>query len=80
MIKTIDATDFKETGVKLMEAIEKAVGDTQRLIIQPLPDQLQLTPAQYDELSTLAGFIPTADRKKRIYLTKYNAMEVEVKQ
>lgn len=77
--KTLDITGFKETGVELMKAIENAVGDTQRVLITELPNQLAMTRGQFNELMELSGMPEMLDSKDRMYITKHNVMEVTIK-
>lgn len=78
--RILDITDFKEKGIELMTAIENAVGDTQRVIITPLPDELLMTQDQFDELMRLSGLHEMEGTEDRMFITKFNVMEVRVKQ
>lgn len=74
--KPIDITDSKNTGVALALEIQEKVKDTQQFIIQPLPDKVMMTEAQFDSLQ----FNPdTADQfVDRMFVTDLNVMEVVI--
>lgn len=79
-MKTLDITEFREKGRELFEAIEKAVGDTQRVLIQDLPNEILMTNTQFDDLNSLSGFTQMYKSKDRLFQTRYNVMEVRVKE
>lgn len=75
MIDILDIRDWKQTGMELKTEISNAVAATQSVVIQPLPNKLIMTQAQYDMLESdpdLVGVEP----KERIYITPHNAMDV----
>ena len=79
-MKVLDITLFRETGKELSDAIELAVSDTQRVLIQELPSEILMTQAQFRELSDLAKLPKMYDSKDRLYQTSKNVMEVKVKE
>jgi hypothetical protein len=73
---TIDIREWKMTGDDLKKEIVNAVRDTQRYVIQTLPNKLVMTPAQYDDLQhdpEMHGFYK---EQQRVYVTTENAMDV----
>lgn len=77
-MKELDITSFKETGMKLAEAIEKAVKDTQTPILTPLPDEIRMTQAQFKDLAKLSGMQHLHQSNDRMWVTSMNVMEVRV--
>lgn len=77
----LDVTLYKQKGVELAKEIEQAVRATQSLIIRPLPSQLVVTLDQYKDLMVISGLIHLIgdDDTGRLYKTKYNVMEVYIK-
>lgn len=78
-MKTLDITDFKKHGMELAEEINSAVWSTQRLIIQPLPDEIVMTQSQFNELSKLSGMDEMYGTEGHIWYTRHNVMEVVVR-
>ena len=79
---TLDVTHLKLSGEKLAEEIENLVGETQRLVIQPLPSELLMTKEQFEDLISLADpdeQLIKPDPKHQLYLTKYNIMDIKIK-
>lgn len=76
---TLDITSFREKNKqKLMEEIEGAVNDTQRVIIRPYPSIIQMTKRQYKILQHDPSMMHAHQSNEHLYRTKYNVMEVEI--
>lgn len=85
---TLDITDWKQHGQALHEAIDSAVSDTQAWILQPLPNHLVMTQAQFLDLDKLSGnmqemhdydeFGRLTSSTDRLYVTSKNVMECKV--
>lgn len=85
-MKRLDITELKQQGMDLANAIEGEVEATQRVIVQPYPSEILMRRDQYDDLAKLSGMVDmlsgTEDEAKpedRIWVTKYNVMEVRIK-
>lgn len=79
---SLDITDFKETGIKLKQAINKAVKDTQSAIVRAYPNKIIMTQAQYDNLRTRPEVYSMGQfdgQDYYLYRTPSNIMEIEVK-
>lgn len=78
-MKTLDMTDSKKKGAELYEEIQDRVASTQLFIIQPYPSEVRLTPAQYIDLSEVAGWEPDpSEAEDRMIKTKHNVMEIKL--
>lgn len=77
---TLDITDWKQKDDDLRREIVNAVLSTQAVLVQPLPDQLVMTKAQFDMLDTDPRMQAMYQSTERLYVTPHNAMEVVVKQ
>lgn len=83
--KVLDITHLKLKGAALTQEIENMVGATQKLIIQPLPNELLMTQAQFEDLIKRTGKDFTEDEesnpqpKEQIYRTKHNCMDIRVR-
>lgn len=78
----LDITDWKQKGQELQHIIEEECGyQNRRGIIGTLPDVIRMSAGQYEDLCKVANipFIIAQNTTDRIYRTKYNVMEVEVK-
>lgn len=76
---TLDITSWKQKGSELATAIEQAVKDTQSTLVQPYPDELKLTQAQYNLLKP--GLLNQGHYNNQefyLYQTKYNVMELKI--
>lgn len=79
-LNTLDITPLKEKGLALHKAIEQAVKDqTSGTLYIPLPSEILMTQAQYDNLIKLANMHDMYASNQQLYKTKYNVMEVKVK-
>ena len=76
---TLDITNLKETGADLIAAILQGVKDTQRTIIQDLPNELLITKAQFNMLQTQPEMYDMFASGEYFYRTPRNVMEVVVK-
>lgn len=77
-MKVMDVTTAHELGAELATAIENEIGYSQSIIIHEMPSVLVLTPKQHASLMEYSGLPTTA--RPRFFKTKYNIMELEVKQ
>lgn len=75
----LDIQDLKQGGDELKQAIVKAVKDTQLYLTRPLPDLLIMTREQYEELEDDPQMVGLKDWQSRMYVTQYNAMELDVR-
>ena len=74
----LDITDWKQrTAQTLFPAIERAVADTQKVVIRSLPNRILMTPVQYRLLEN--RFAPMYASEDVLLVTKHNVMEVKVK-
>lgn len=76
--KTLDITHLLQRGQELKDEIENLVADSQRVIIQQLYDELQMTQDQFDSLQAVGGTFQSYIPDYYIYQTKHNVMEVKV--
>lgn len=76
---TLDITDWKQTGWELKIEIDKAVASTQSVIIQPLPNKIIMTKAQYDMLQHDPEMIGAYKSNEHLYKTTHNLMDVIIK-
>lgn len=76
----LDITDFKERGIELKKAITQAVKDTQLLIVKPYPSFITMTVEQYRDLQDDPDLKTMYQSDNHMYVTKYNIMEVVVKE
>lgn len=74
----LDITHWRQKGADLHTEIVNAVKSTQSVIIQPLPNILTMTQAQYDSLLLLKNMPEMYQSKERFYYTPLNVMEVRV--
>lgn len=77
---TLDIRDCKLIGNDLKLEIVNRVKETQRLVLQPLPDMLILTKVQYEDLEDDPRMMPMYASKARIYITSENAMELDIRE
>lgn len=83
---TIDIRDSKRTGNALKQEILHMVEQTQLLLVRPYPDKIKMTKRQFLDLSSDPQMVtprdtdgqPLEEDTERIYVTRINAMEVEV--
>jgi hypothetical protein len=75
---SLDVTDCRLRGDALRVEIVNRVKDTQRLVLQPLPDMLILSRDQYEDLEHDASMLSTSDSKDRLYNTGMNVMELKI--
>lgn len=75
----LDITPWKQKGWELKVEIENAVASTQSIIIQPLPNILIMTKAQYDDLQHDPEMIGAYQSTQHLYLTPHNVMDVVIK-
>ena len=78
-MKVLDITNLKETGLELRIAIIQGVKDTQRTIIQELPNELLMTKKQFKDLQKDPMLQLMYDSKDFLYQTPMSVMEVRVK-
>lgn len=78
-MKQLDITSFGEKGVALTDAIQNAVKDTQRVVVQPYPYEILMTNEQHTDLESIGALDSMFESKDQIYMTKYNVMEVKIK-
>lgn len=76
---TLDITSLTERGEALKQAIFNAVKDTQAIIMAPLPNELIMTAAQYEDQDPLGDMAQAYKSKDRVYITPLNAMDIVVK-
>jgi hypothetical protein len=76
-MNVLDITDTKLKGEELKKEIWNRVKETQRLVIQTLPDVLRMTQDQFDELKPDMDLMYQSNL--HLYKTPDNVMEVEVK-
>lgn len=75
----LDIRGFKESTLETLNAaIQLAVKDTQRVLIRELPNQIKMTPAQYDLLQSDSDLKGDYDTKDKLYRTPMNVMEVVI--
>lgn len=75
----LDIRQFKENTLETLNAaIQLAVKDTQRVLIRELPNQIKMTPAQYDLLQSDSDLKGDYDTKDKLYRTPMNVMEVVI--
>lgn len=76
----LDITAWKGKGADLIEAIEKEIKPIfKSKLILPIPSIIIMTQAQYDDLMRLAKLPNMFHSKDQMLQTKYNVMEVRVK-
>src|SRR3990167_2286868 len=76
----LDISDWKQRGAELKQAIIDAVEDTQRVVVRSYPDRIIMTTKQYNMLRPeMSEPIEYAGQEFYLYRTKYNVMEVEIK-
>ena len=76
---TLDITSYKVKGKELLELIDQAVRDTQKVILRPLPDRIIMTKDQFDDLAKIIKLPDMHNSKERMLITRYNVMEIDVK-
>lgn len=86
----LDLTTERVKGKALIARIDEIVGDSQAFVLTPLPGKLKLTRTQFESLLTsdrlqemveynqFTGEIQPI--KDALFITKHNAMEVEVEE
>lgn len=79
-MKTLDITEFKQTGEDLKREIANAVESTQSVLIQELPSEILMTAEQFKALSDDPDMLPMQGTTGKIWLTKHNVMEITVKE
>lgn len=77
--KELDITDVQLKGKELIDDIENKVYETQRYAVGFLPDYLILTKKQFEDLATQLKLPNMWDTEDRMYITKYNVMEVVIR-
>lgn len=77
---SLDATNFKEKGIKLRDAINRAVKGTQSIVHRAYPDKLIITSDQYKILTRRPEMVGQQYEGQQyfMYRSPYNLMEVEV--
>ncbi len=76
--KILDITPLKERGDALKKMIVQGVKDTQKWIIQDLPNELHMTRKQFEMLQTDPEMMGTHNSQDHLYMTPLNVMEVRV--
>lgn len=79
-MKTLDITDWKQTGDALKLEISNAVLATQSTLIQDLPSELLMTATQFIDLSDDPDMLPMHGTTEKLWLTPHNVMEIIVKE
>jgi hypothetical protein len=77
---TLDVTGFKESGVALKKAIQRAAKDTQSVIIQPYPHIIRMTKDQFDILQHDPEMRGMYQSNEHLYWTPDCIMEVQIKE
>lgn len=80
----LDIRELKQTGPALHREIEDMVSQTQAIIERPLPDEIIMTKAQFDDLVRInmprMADTSQVETEDRMYITRGNIMEVKVKE
>jgi hypothetical protein len=75
----LDITNWKDKGLDLKLRIDKEVKSIAKSkILVDLPSKLQMTQDQFDDLNRLNHLPTMYHTEDRMYVTKYNVMEVRV--
>jgi len=77
--KVLDITPLKEKGDDLKKMIIQGVKDTQKYVVQQLPNELLMTKAQYKMLQQDKSMMHAHESEDHLYMTPDAVMEVRVK-
>lgn len=71
----LDITDYKQKGIRLTRAIDKAVKDSPEL-----PELLFMTQAQYDNIAHKNALYQPLEKNQhnQLYMTSENVMEIRI--
>lgn len=74
-----DITNFKQKGQELKLAIDKEIeSQANSLLFTTMPSKILMTQAQFDDLNKLNHLPTMYHTEDRMYVTKWNVMEVRV--
>lgn len=75
----LDITNFRQKGIELKNAIDNEIKSIAKSkILIDLPSKLQMTQDQFDDLNRLNHLPTMYHTEDRMYVTKWNCMEVRV--